>query len=74
MTASAPKFADRTLDIDILLYDDLYLLSPALEIPRNEILEAAYVLKPMADLAPDLHHPVAGYPSASYGTTSRKTT
>lgn len=54
---NAPKFADRTLDIDILLYDDLYLLSPALEIPRNEILEAAYVLKPMADLAPDLHHP-----------------
>jgi len=53
----APKFGDRTLDIDILLYDDLYLLSPSLEIPRNEILEAAYVLKPLADLAPDLHHP-----------------
>jgi len=54
----APKFADRTLDIDILLYDDLYLLSPALELPRDEILAAAYVLKPLADLAPDLMHPV----------------
>ena len=54
----APKFADRTLDIDILLYDDLYLLSPALELPRDEILAAAYVLKPLADLAPDLLHPV----------------
>ena len=53
-----PKFSDRTLDIDILLYDDLYLLSPELEIPRDEILTAAHVLKPLADLAPDLRHPV----------------
>ena len=55
----SPKFSDRTLDIDTLLYDDLYLLSPALSIPRDEILEAAHVLKPLADLAPDLLHPVA---------------
>lgn len=53
-----PKFSDRTLDIDILLYDDLYLLSPVLEIPRGEILTSAHVLKPLADLAPDLLHPV----------------
>jgi len=53
----APKFSDRTLDIDILLYDDLYLLSPELNIPRGEILSAAHVLKPLADLAPDLLHP-----------------
>lgn len=56
---SAPKFSARTLDIDILLYDDLYLLSPELELPREEILEAAYVLKPLADLAPEQQHPVA---------------
>ena len=55
----SPKFSDRTLDIDTLLYDDLYLLSPALNIPRREILEVAHVLKPLADLAPDLLHPVA---------------
>ena len=54
----APKFSDRTLDIDILLYDDLYLVSPALALPRGEILTAAHVLKPFADLAPDLMHPV----------------
>jgi 2-amino-4-hydroxy-6-hydroxymethyldihydropteridine diphosphokinase len=53
-----PKFSDRTLDIDILLYDDLYLLSPVLEIPRGEILTSAHVLRPLADLAPDLLHPV----------------
>ena len=55
---SAPKWSSRTLDIDILLYDDLYLVSPELEIPRDEILTAAHVLKPLADLAPDLLHPV----------------
>lgn len=52
------KFSDRTLDIDILLYDDLYLMSPALEIPRREIMTFAHVLKPLADLAPELEHPV----------------
>lgn len=55
---SAPKFSDRTLDIDILMYDDLFLLTPSLSLPRGEILTAAHVLKPLADLAPDLVHPV----------------
>jgi 2-amino-4-hydroxy-6-hydroxymethyldihydropteridine diphosphokinase len=54
----APKYSDRTLDIDILLYDDLYLHGPTLQLPREEILSAAHVLKPLADLAPDLQHPV----------------
>ena len=54
----SPKFSDRTLDIDILLYDDLYLISPELSIPHGDILEATHVLKPLADLAPDLIHPV----------------
>lgn len=52
-----PKFSDRTLDIDIVLYDDLVLLSPALELPRAEILKFSHVLKPLADLEPDLIHP-----------------
>jgi 2-amino-4-hydroxy-6-hydroxymethyldihydropteridine diphosphokinase len=54
----SPKFSDRTLDIDVLLYDDLYLLSPELSIPHAEILEATHVLKPLADLAPELIHPI----------------
>lgn len=57
-TRNVAKFSDRTLDVDILLYDDLYLISPELEIPRDEILTAAHVLKPLSDLAPDLLHPV----------------
>jgi len=52
-----PKFSDRSLDIDILLYDDLVLLSPVLEIPRAEILKFSHVLKPLSDLEPDLIHP-----------------
>ena len=52
-----PKFSDRVLDIDILIYDDLVLLSPMLELPRAEILKFSHVLKPLADLDPDLIHP-----------------
>lgn len=52
------KFSDRTLDVDILLYDDLYLRLPELSLPRGEILHFAHVLKPLADLAPTLRHPV----------------
>lgn len=52
-----PKFSDRSLDVDILLYDDLVLFSPVLEIPRAEILKFAHVLKPLADLQPELVHP-----------------
>ena len=55
---TVPRWSSRTLDVDILLYDDLCLISPVLEIPRREILTAAFSLKPLADLAPDLVHPV----------------
>jgi 2-amino-4-hydroxy-6-hydroxymethyldihydropteridine diphosphokinase len=44
--------------VDILLYDDLYLVSPLIEIPRAEIMVFTHVLKPLADLAPKLLHPV----------------
>ena len=53
------KYSDRTLDIDILMYDDLYVRLPELSLPRGEILHFAHVLKPLADLAPDLVHPVS---------------
>jgi 2-amino-4-hydroxy-6-hydroxymethyldihydropteridine diphosphokinase len=55
-----PKFSDRTLDIDILMFDDLYLHCPGLILPRPEILDYAHVLRPLADLAPQLVHPVRG--------------
>jgi 2-amino-4-hydroxy-6-hydroxymethyldihydropteridine diphosphokinase len=53
----APKFSDRTVDIDILLYDELVISDPDLEIPRAEITRFAHVLKPLADIAADLLYP-----------------
>lgn len=56
-----PRFSSRPLDIDLLLYDERVLKGPRhLEIPRPELAEQAFVLKPMADLAPDLIHPTVG--------------
>ncbi len=60
-----PKFSDRTLDIDILLYGDLWLHSPELELPRREIVRYAHVLQPLADIAPDTLHPQEGRTIAS---------
>lgn len=59
-TRDVPKFSDRTLDIDILLIDDFWLRMPGLEIPRPEIEVFAHVLRPLADLAPDLVYPSSG--------------
>jgi len=55
-----PKFSDRTLDIDILLHGDRVGRFGELELPRGEIVKYAHVLKPLADLAPDLQHPLTG--------------
>ena len=55
-----PKsFASRILDIDIILYGDQNLLDQGYNIPRDEIEKYAYVLRPLADLYPDLIHPVS---------------
>lgn len=55
-----PRYSDRTLDIDIVFYDDLVLDGPGhLQIPRKE-LQHAFVLKPIADIAPQLRHPQSG--------------
>jgi 2-amino-4-hydroxy-6-hydroxymethyldihydropteridine diphosphokinase len=54
-----PRFSDRTLDIDILLIDPPVTGNEGLDLPRSEILVYAHVLKPLADLAPDLVHPIA---------------
>lgn len=55
-----PKFSDRTVDIDILLYDERILDDAHMVLPRREITSFAHVLKPLADLAPDLLHPGNG--------------
>ena len=52
------RLASRTLDIDLLLYDDLILHDGGLVIPREEITQQAFVLKPLAELAGGRRHPV----------------
>jgi 2-amino-4-hydroxy-6-hydroxymethyldihydropteridine diphosphokinase len=55
-----PRYASRTLDVDIVLFDDLVLDGPGhLRIPRPELREP-FVLKPLADIAPDVRDPVGG--------------
>ena len=53
-------FAPRTLDIDLLLYDDLVLNDPPIRIPRADILQYSFVLGPLAEIAPQLRHPETG--------------
>lgn len=56
---SKPRYSNRTLDIDLLLCDEMVIDDGFVQIPRREILKRNYVLKPLQDLAPDLLHPVA---------------
>lgn len=57
---SGPKFSSRTLDLDLLLYDDLIIDEKGLKLPRGEILKNAFVLWPLAEMAPHLEHPETG--------------
>ena len=51
------RFSSRTLDVDLLMYDDLVLKQKGLDVPRDEIIRYAFVLRPLAELVPTLMHP-----------------
>ena len=51
------KFSSRTLDIDILYFNDLVINDEKIQIPRKEIIEYDFVLKPLVDIAPEFVHP-----------------
>ncbi|MBV0934481.1 2-amino-4-hydroxy-6-hydroxymethyldihydropteridine diphosphokinase [Marinobacterium weihaiense] len=57
---SGPRFSGRTLDIDILTYGDLAEPVDGVQLPRDEILHNAFVLRPLAEIAPEACHPVLG--------------
>jgi 2-amino-4-hydroxy-6-hydroxymethyldihydropteridine diphosphokinase len=52
-----PRFSKRPIDLDILLYGDMETNQPGIQVPRDEILESAYVLRPLCDRSPHLLHP-----------------
>lgn len=52
------RWGPRLIDLDILFYGDLILDTPPLVIPHPRLHERAFVLVPLADVAPDLTHPV----------------
>ena len=65
-----PRFSSRTLDVDIVLFDDAIIDGPGhLQVPRRELAHA-FVLKPLADLAPDLRVPGDGRTLAELWTAS----
>ena len=57
---SSEKWESRPLDIDLLLYNDLILDDRPVRVPRDDILQYSFVLRPMAELAPQQIHPVTG--------------
>ena len=55
-----PKWAPRAMDIDLLLRGDDVAETVAYQLPRPDLLRRCYMLAPLADLAPDLRHPLTG--------------
>ena len=54
------KWESRPLDIDLLLYNDRVMDEPPVRVPREDVLKYSFVLRPLAELAPELQHPVTG--------------
>jgi 2-amino-4-hydroxy-6-hydroxymethyldihydropteridine diphosphokinase len=54
----APKWAPRAMDLDILLFGDVVQDVPGLKLPRPDLVRWAFMLGPLAELAPDLLHPL----------------
>lgn len=54
------KWGPRTIDLDILFYDNLILTTPKLTIPHPDLQNRAFVLKPLMDIDPSFVHPILG--------------
>lgn len=56
--SGVPAYASRTLDIDILFYGSMVLDEPDLKIPHPRMHQRAFVLAPLAEIAPEIQHPI----------------
>lgn len=61
-----PKFSARTLDIDILTYGNACGEIEGVQLPRDEVLKNAFVLRPLADIAGQDRHPATARPFAEH--------
>lgn len=57
---SSVRWGPREIDLDILIYDDIVMKTDDLEIPHPGVSSREFVLKPLAEIAPDKIHPVLG--------------
>ena len=55
----APKWASRTMDLDVLLFGDRVEKTAEYTLPRPDLLKRPYMLGPMAEIAPEVMHPTA---------------
>ncbi|MEW5875621.1 MAG: 2-amino-4-hydroxy-6-hydroxymethyldihydropteridine diphosphokinase [Candidatus Zixiibacteriota bacterium] len=60
----SPRSGPRTIDLDLLFYDDLAFQSGDLVVPHPRLIHREFVLRPLVDLAPDLCHPECGSSAA----------
>ncbi len=59
-SATGARYASRSIDIDILFYDDLVVESERLTLPHPRIAEREFVLEPLTEVAARWRHPVSG--------------
>jgi 2-amino-4-hydroxy-6-hydroxymethyldihydropteridine diphosphokinase len=59
-----PRFGPRTIDLDLLLYGDVTIVEPGLEVPHPRLHERRFVLEPLSELDPGLSVPGRGQVSA----------
>ena len=59
-TRGEERFTSRTMDLDLLIYGDMVCHDDHWDIPRQEITQNAFVLRPLAEVAPDYRHPELG--------------
>lgn len=71
-SGSERKFSSRTLDIDLLTYGQVVTTVPPVKLPRRDVLEYSFVLKPLADIAPQRRHPVTGRTYAEHWAEKRE--